>query len=377
MGLGETFSLKKALVLAGAIIAMVIGTGFATGQELIQYYTSYGIWVLGAVAVFAVVFIFYNICFAKVGAEQHFERGTDVYRYYCGRYLGTFFDYYATAFCYMSFFVMAGGVSSTLSQGFGLPTWVGGALLACVVISVVCLGLRRLVDVIGIIGPANIVFFITVGVIVLVIDWQQLAGGLDAINTGSLNGDTSGEGMVQAGGNWFMAGLSYAGFVLLWFASFTTLLGAQNTRANMKVGIVIAAVAISVAIIIVSLAQIANINTGSEGLFVWNAPIPNLILADRIWAGLPVIYAIVVFIGGCGTSIPLLYNSVSRLAKEGTVRFRVLAVVGGIAGVCIGLFFPYSTLVNVVYGLNGYVGAVLLVFMIVRSIRDALERRHG
>ena len=30
---------------AGAYIAFIIGSGFATGQEIIQFYTSYGIWV--------------------------------------------------------------------------------------------------------------------------------------------------------------------------------------------------------------------------------------------------------------------------------------------------------------------------------------------
>lgn len=376
MGEGGTFSLRKALVLAGAIIALVIGTGFATGQELIQYYTSYGIGGLGAIAVFAVVFIYYNMSFARVGAEQKFKSGNEVYRYYCGRYLGTFFDYYSTVFCYMSFFVMVGGVSSTLSQGFGLPVWVGGVLLAIVVIGIVCLGLNKLVDVIGVIGPVNIAFFIIVGLIVLVMDWPQLADGYDSIHSGTLAGAEDGEGMVQAGGNWFMAGMSYAGFVLLWFANFTTLLGARNSRVNLNAGIVMATVAICIAIGVVSLAQVANINTGGEGFFVWNAPIPNLILAEKIWVGLPFIYAIVVFVGGCGTSIPLLYNPVARFAKEGTTRFRVLAVVLGAVGVCIGLFFPYRMLVNVIYGLNGYVGAVLLVFMIVRNVRDVLAKRR-
>lgn len=372
-----SFSLRRVLVLAGATIALVIGTGFATGQELIQYFTSYGLYGLAAVVVFAVVFVFYNFCFARVGAQQRFEHGNDIYRYYCGRRLGAFFDYYSTAFCYMSFFVMVGGVSSTLNQGFGLPMWVGGTLLAVVVVGVVCLGLNKLVDVIGVLGPVNIVFFIAVGVVVLAVDWPQIPGGLAAIDEGALEGSQGDEGIVQAGGHWFLAGLTYAGFVLLFFASFMTLLGAKNGRANLRAGIVVAAVAISVAITVIALAQAANINTGGDGLFVWNAPIPNLLLAEKVWHRLPVVYATVVFLSGCGTSIPLLYNPVSRFAEEGTARFRLLAIGLGAIGLLIGLFVPYRTLVNVIYGLNGYIGAVLLVFMIVRTVRDARTVRRG
>ena len=36
---------------AGAYIAFIIGSGFATGQEIIQFYTSYGIWGIGSVAI--------------------------------------------------------------------------------------------------------------------------------------------------------------------------------------------------------------------------------------------------------------------------------------------------------------------------------------
>ena len=40
---GEKVSWKRVLILAGAVIAFTIGSGFATGQEIIQYYTAYGV----------------------------------------------------------------------------------------------------------------------------------------------------------------------------------------------------------------------------------------------------------------------------------------------------------------------------------------------
>lgn len=377
MGSGSGFSLKKAIILAGAIIALVIGSGFATGQELVQYFTAYGLGGFAVIAVFAIIFIYYNYNFAKVGSEQKYEVGNDIYRYYCGKYLGTFFDYYSTLFCYMSFFVMVGGASSTLTQGFGVPEWVGGILLTAIVVTIVCLGLSKLVDIIGVIGPIKIAFFLGIGIIVLVMDWPQIQSGLDAIQSGQLTGAQGGEGIVKAGDNWLISGLSYAGFVLLWFASFMTLLGAKNERRSLNAGIIIATVVICAAIGIIYMAQVANINTGSGGVFVWNAPIPNLILADKVWPPLSLVYAVIVFFGICATAVPLLYNPVARFAKEGTARFRILAIALGAAGLIIGLFFPYRMLVNVIYVLNGYIGALLLIFMVVRNVRDIAGRRRG
>ena len=56
---------KRVLILAGAIIAFTIGSGFATGQEIVQYYIAYGMSGLLVVAVFAITFLYYNFSFAK------------------------------------------------------------------------------------------------------------------------------------------------------------------------------------------------------------------------------------------------------------------------------------------------------------------------
>ena len=128
-------------------------------------------------------------------------------------------------------------------------------------VAIVSLGLSKLVDIIGVIGPLKIAFFIVIGAIVLGMDWPQLPEGLEAIATNQLAGATADEGIVKAGENWLIAGLSYAGFVLLWFASFMTLLGAKNNRRSLNVGIVLATVVICAAIVIIYFAQVANINT--------------------------------------------------------------------------------------------------------------------
>ncbi len=366
-------------LLAGAIIAFVIGSGFATGQEIIQYFTAYGLGGIAVILVFAVTFIYYNVNFAKAGAEEHFERANDVYKFYCGKYLGTFFDYYSTVFCYMSFFVMVGGAASTLNQQYGLAPWIGGVLMCAIVVLIVSGGLKRLVDVIGVLGPIKIAFFLFIAIATLVMTWQAVPEGLAIIDAGAFVGATEDNTIKTAGDNWLISGLSYAGFVLLWFASFMAALGAKENRHDLYKGIVVATMVLCITIGLISFAQIANINvTGEDGAsYVWNANIPNLILAYRIWPPLATIFSIIVFIGICAAAVPLLYNPASRFSQEGTPRFRVLTVVFGVVGLIIGLFLPYRDLVNIIYVLNGYIGAVLLIFMIVRNIRDLARARKA
>ncbi len=369
-------NLKRVIILAGAVIAFTIGSGFATGQEIIQYFTAYGAQGILAVLLFLVIFLYYNINFANAGASERFEKGNDVYKYFCGKYIGTFFDYYSTIFCYMSFWVMVGGSASTLNQQYGLPMWAGGLILAALAIITVVGGLNSLVDKIGAVGPAIVILCIAIGLITVVRDGGNIGAGLEVIETGAYAGAAEGETIMNAGANWLVSGISYAGFVLLWFASFTAALGSQNSKKDLYHGIIWGAVAVCVAIVLISFAQIANINTpSSDGtMYVWNADIPNLILAEKIWKPFSAIFAIVVFGGIYTTAVPLLYNPAARFAKEGTSQFKILTIVLGVVGLVVGLFVPFRSLVNVIYVLNGYLGAVLILFMVYKNIKDLMNK---
>lgn len=373
----EAVNWKRVLILAGAVIAFTIGSGFATGQEIIQYYTAYGVQSILVILVFAVAFLYYNFNFAKAGAEQKFERGNDVYKYFCGKYVGTFCDYYSTVFCYMSFWVMVGGAASTLNQEYNLPTWVGAVVLTVLAIITVVGGLNSLVDAIGVVGPIIVVLCIFIGLVTCIIDGGNIPEGLEVIRTGAYEGAKAGETIKNAGPNWLISGLSYAGFVLLWFASFTAALGSKNKKKDLNYGIVGGTVAVCVAIGLICFAQIANINTilPDGSAHVWNADIPNLILAMKIWKPFSAIFAIVVFAGIYTTAVPLLYNPAARFAKEGTSKFKMLTIVLGVIGLLVGLFLPFRVLVNIIYVLNGYVGAVLILFMIKKYICDFLAKK--
>ena len=379
MGGNEKVNWKRVLILAGAVIAFTIGSGFATGQEIIQYFTAYGVKGILAVLLFLVIFLYYNINFANAGATERFEKGNDVYKYFCGKYIGTFLDYYSTIFCYMSFWVMVGGSASTLNQQYGLPLWAGGTILAVLAILTVVGGLNSLVDKIGAVGPAIVVLCIAIGLITVIRDGANIPAGLEVIETGAYAGAEAGETMMNAGNTWLISGISYAGFVLLWFASFTAALGSQNSKKDLYHGIVWGAVAVCVAIVLISFAQIANVNTpDSTGtMYVWNADIPNLILAERIWKPFSAIFAIVVFGGIYTTAVPLLYNPAARFAKEGTSQFKMLTIVLGLIGLVVGLFVPFRTLVNYIYVLNGYLGAVLIIFMVVKNVRDLMAKKQA
>lgn len=352
----KTVDMKQVITFAGAFIAFLIGSGFATGQEILQYFSSYGFMgITGALVVF-VLFLYVGVSFITVGYEHKYQKGSDIYTYYCGKYIGKFYDYFSILFIYMSFVVMISGAGATLNQQYGLPVSVGGIIMAIFACGTVIFGLGKIVDVIGKIGPVIVVLSILLGISAIIKNFEGLSIVTEVIPTLKL---------MKASTNWLFAAGSYVGFCMLWLASFMASMGATaNSKKEAALGAIFGATAFSIAIIIVALGLMANIEQ------VAGSMIPSLILASNIHPALAIIFSLTVVAGIYTTAVPLLWSVSSRIADEKTKKFKTITVTLAIIGTIVGLKVPFDRLVNIIYVINGYVGIVLLVLMFIKSIKN-------
>lgn len=349
------------LTLCGSFIAFYIGAGFATMQEVLQYDASYGsqFWIVILVA--AAIYTYTNISFAKNGSKHSIRHGGRIYSHYCGNRIGAFFDYFAAFFCYMSFVVMCGGANSTAMQQFNLPNGVGAALLAFAVIATVLLGLNGIVKALGKIGPLIIICILIIAALSTLSSTIGFSNGTSMIDSGSLP-------IVQVGnGSPIASGASYGGFVILWFASFMAEVGAKNDVGNVIKGSVLSSFCIFGVASLCCIALISNID------ITWSADIPALALAERINPVFSLVFAVVILIGIYTSAVPLLWTGVRKISSDSTVKYRLVTIIGGIAGCAISCCVSYAPLLNILYGLNGYLGFLLIAFMLIRDCKSLFD----
>lgn len=346
---------KNVIQYAGAFIAFLIGSGFATGQEVLQYFCAYGfLGILGIVVIF-MLFLYVGIDFITVGHKEKFEKGSDIFKYYCGSTLGSFFDYFSILFIYLSFIVMIAGAGATLAEQYNLPVQVGGILMGVLATGTVIFGLGRIVDVIGKIGPVIVVLSIGLGLSALL---KNPSGIVESSNL------LPNLKIMKASTNWFFAAGSYVGFCMLWLASFMASIGkTANSKREAALGATGGAIGFSLAVLILALGMLANIEQVS------GAMVPTLLLAGNIHPVVATLFSVIVVLGIYTTSVPLLWSVSSRFTKEKTHNFRILTVILAVIGVYVGLEVPFNKLVNIVYVINGYVGILLLAAMIIKSFR--------
>ncbi|MGX7145381.1 YkvI family membrane protein [Facklamia languida] len=362
----EVVDKRKMISYAGAFIALLIGSGFATGQELMQYFASYG--YLGMLGIFLtfVLLAFLGVELIYAGYTQNFENPNDIYTYFVGNIGGKFFDIFAIFFLFLSYTVMVAGASATAVEHYQAPSWLGGTILAICVMGVVVLGLNRIVEVIGTIGPLIVLLTIIVGTISIFMNLDNFATAGDNLQKALDAGI-----MQVASSNFILSAVSYVGFCLIWLAAFISGIGKRvNSLKEGNNGMILGAFGFSLACLIMAIAIYLSIDK------VHDSQIPILILARQIHPWLATIFSLIIFLGIFTTAVPLLWNVVARFAKEKTAKYRVLTVILGVIGAIIGLALDFSQLVNIVYVLNGYIGAILMLVIIYKGIRRRITHKE-
>lgn len=357
--------------LAGALLAYLIGSGTASGQESMQYFTSWGS-VGGTLTVMVVnAVVMFCTFMAYTYAGRH---GTSdlagVCEFYCGKVVGKLFTAFAWIFNACCFFFMISGFGSTLNQQWDVPLWIGYLIAVALAVGTAVMGLQGIVNIIGKIGPVVVTFLFVLGVIAAFRFFPHIPDGIALIRSGQVE-------LLQAGATPVLAGLSFGGCSILLVAAYMASIGKELIAYKKKYTIIlctIGALAITVTVGILGLCHLGNVEQSSS------APIPNLLIANDIFGAassiLGPVFAIIILLSIYSTFCPMLWTCVSTIIKdEKSFQYKLTCILSGVGVFIVDLFIPYETLVNIIMTYCGYTGSVVFIVLTIRWIMVSRKDR--
>lgn len=359
---GKKMSFGMLASLTGALLAYLIGSGTASGQESMQYFTSWG--SVGAALTVMIVNALVMFCTFKAYtyAGRHGTKGlTEVCEFYCGNVVGKLFTAFAWIFNTCCYFFMISGFGSTLNQQWGVPLWIGYLLGVVLSVGTAILGLQGIVDIIGKIGPVVVTFLFLLGVIAAFRFFPHIPEGAQMIQTGEVT-------LLQAGAHPILSGLSFGGCSILLVAAFLASIGGQLADYKSRYTTILCAIgacAITITVGILGLCHLGNVAQSST------ASIPNLMIANDIFGGasaiLGPVFAIVILLSIYSTFCPMVWTCVSTIIKdEKSPKYKLACILFGAIVFIVDLFIPYETLVNVIMTYCGYTGSIVFIVLTVR-----------
>lgn len=361
----EQVNVVSVIKFAGAYIAFIIGSGFATGQEIMQFYTSHGIMSIGAVLISMFLFAWVGGSVMAMGYDSANEPEGKAYQRFCGKYLGTFYEYFVPFFLFCVVVIMISGAGATLNEYYGLNYYVGSFIMAALVFIAYIFGLNGLINIIGLIGPVIIIFTMGIGFVILARNGGNLAGVDEMMKDATVS---------KAAPTWWLSGILYGGYNIFGAIIFLTALGrTAHSRKEAMVGGVTGGVALMTATLVMNLALLANIVDMSK------LAIPTLSLAKSISPLLGMFFSIVLLCGIFSTAAPMMWTVCDRIVKEGTMKSRLIALVLVVIAFFCGQL-PFGTLVGTIYPYTGYLGLLLFICLAYVQITGKMKKKdnsHG
>lgn len=134
-----------------------MGAGFATGQEVVQYFSSFGINGVWGIIIAGVIMTIAGTVFLQLGSYFHASEHNAVFRKVTHPIVSKLLDIAVIFTLFAVGFVMLAGAGSNMAQQFGWPAWVGSTLMLVLVLVTGLLDVDKVSNVIGLLTPTIII----------------------------------------------------------------------------------------------------------------------------------------------------------------------------------------------------------------------------
>ncbi|WP_293775330.1 hypothetical protein [uncultured Corynebacterium sp.] len=344
---------KRAVAISMAFIGVVVGAGFASGQEALQYFVAFGNMGLWGVLLASALMIITGVAILQLGSYFQADEHTAVYDNISGPIVSRILDWGTLATLFSIGFVMFAGGGSTISQQFeGVPIWVGGAIMLVLVLLVGLLDVDKVSNVIGAITPFIIIFVVLATgytIIVTDVDWSQA-------NEFAVNNVES------PLSNWWLAALNYTGLNVMCAVSMSIVIGG-NILDNRAVGVggLIGGFfyLLLLALLVVSLYMVAP--------EVYKQDLPVLTLINHVNPALGYFMTFIIYGMVFNTAIGMFYAMGKRLTRKKPKLFYPVYAGACVVGFILS-FIGFKQLVSSVYPILGWIGLLMIAVMVITWI---------
>lgn len=344
--------LKQVISIGLAFVGIIIGAGFASGQETMQYFVAFGTWSIVGAIVSSLLMIISGISLMQLGSFYQAREHLSVLGSISNRAVSLILDVSTTITLFAVGFIMFAGAGSNLNQQFGWPLWAGSGLMLALVLITGLLDVDRVTYVIGAVTPFIFVF------IVIATGWAIINADFDfaALNVASQDVNTTLP-------NWWVSALNYTGFNVITAASMAIVIGGSflDTKVAGWGGLLGGMIYLAL-LMLLAFGLFVEVET------VNGDDMPALTLINQIHPVLGVLMAIAIYGMIFNTAISMFYALGKRMTKRRPKRFYPVFVVACLVGFVLS-FIGFQQLIGFVYPLLGYLGLFLILVVTVAWLR--------
>ncbi|WP_312978630.1 hypothetical protein [Corynebacterium sp.] len=339
--------MKEQLKISMAFLGLLVGAGFATGLEVIQYFASFGINGLWGAVLAGVVMAVAGAVILQLGSYFLADEHKEVFRSITHPAVSWALDIVVTLTLFCIGFVMLAGAGSNLEQQFGLPAWIGALIMTVLVMVTGLLDVDKVSDIIGGLTPL-LILAVLIGFVYTLFNLPDDFSAVSELATQE-------ESPVSP---WWLSAVNYNGLALLLGVSMSLVIGGNH--ANMRDagrGGLLGGVIYTILLILAVFTLLANIET------VAGDDVPMLTLFNSMHPAMGYVMVFIIFAMIFNTAIGMFYALGKRVTSSRPSWYTPVFLALCAAGYAVS-FIGFDTLMTYVYPVLGYLGMAMVVFLV-------------
>ncbi len=340
--------MKDSLRIGLAFVGLVVGGGFASGQEMMQFFTSFGLYSLFGILLATVGFAFLGMNLAQIGYRLSTTSHKEVVHFLSGRTIGTVFDIFITIFLFCITVAMFAGTASAFRQVLGFDPVIGSAFMVIITVLTLMLNIKSIINVIALAIPY------LVGLMLIISVFSILTTDLSLAEQTIIA-----EQQRSAAPNWLMGALLYVSYNIASGVAMMTVIGSTATsKRKAGWGGIFGGLILGVLILLVNIALFAKIDV------VAGKDMPIVEIAFNLHPILGILMSFALLAMIYSTSVGMMYSFIVRFISPKDKIYRPTVIFFGILGF-LASFIGFTTLVGQVYSLMGYLGFAIIVAVLI------------
>lgn len=345
---------RETIMVAFAFVGVVVGAGFATGQEIFQFFTSHGSYSIAGIIVTGLIITLAGVFVLNTGFTIQSHNHSESIQYYLHPMIARIFDIILTLFLFSLAMIMTAGGASTIHESFGLPYWLSSLLLVLFILMTLFLKFERLITVLGMVTP-----FLVIVVSIIAIYY---------FITGDVNFSAANRFNEQYGLSlgWWFDGLNYASLQIAAAFSFLSVMGGRmQHRQSALWGGILGGIIITLLILMINLGLV------TEFEHIQSVALPTLLLANHISPLLGTMMSIIMILVIYNTIVGLMYAFASRFTEPFSKGYFVLIIAMAIV-TFICTFIGFISLIGKVFPIMGLFGFILLIPILYQGFKHVV-----
>ncbi|MCF8012013.1 MAG: hypothetical protein K9L17_12620 [Clostridiales bacterium] len=345
--------------IAATYVGTVVGAGFASGQEVLQFFGFFGLPGIIGLVVTTVLLAVFGYIILELGRRLNAESYLPVIRYAGGKQLGRIIDWTIIVFLFGGFVAMSAGAGAIFVEQFGLSFLWGSLLMTVLSLATVLIGFSGVISSISFVVPLLLTAVFAVSIYTIAADPGALLASLRGFS----------EPASAPVSFWPLAAILYASYNLVLAVAVLGPLGANSTPSRIKTGAILGGIGLGIGAAAINLSVLTHINAASE------MEIPMILVAGTITPLVRLGYTLVLLAEIYTTAVGALFGFIARFTREGTAGYKWLAVGAGAAAFGLAQF-GFSNLVATLYPAEGIAGLLLLGSLTYTMIKEKISRRR-